>query len=112
LLIVWATVVYTLKDGNQKGKFTIDNATGKLKYKDKQTQVGHHKVTIIATDIAGTETEQLITVSVEESSLSTSVVWNSIGDHKKINANEMATATLSGTSSIVNRKLSFLIAVF
>ncbi len=104
------TVVYTLKDGNQKGKFTIDNATGKLKYKDKQTQVGHHKVTIIATDIAGNETEQLITVSVEESSLSTSVVWNSIGDDKKINANEMATATLSGTVVIIGTVTSIKIS--
>ncbi|CAC9623987.1 hypothetical protein [uncultured Gammaproteobacteria bacterium] len=104
------TVVYTLKDGNQKGKFTIDNATGKLKYKDKQTQVGQHKVTIIATDIAGNETEQLITVSVEESSLSTSVVWNSIGDDKKINANEMATATLSGTVVIIGTVTSIRIS--
>ncbi|CAC9967407.1 hypothetical protein [uncultured Gammaproteobacteria bacterium] len=104
------TVIYTLKDGNQKGKFTIDNATGKLKYKDKQTQVGHHKVTIIATDIAGNETEQLITVSVEESSLSTSVVWNSIGDDKKINANEMATATLSGTVVIIGTVTSIRIS--
>ncbi|CAC9963186.1 hypothetical protein [uncultured Gammaproteobacteria bacterium] len=58
-------VTYTLKDGNQKEKFTIDNATGELKYKKEQTQVGVHKVTIIATDVAGNETEQLITVSVK-----------------------------------------------
>jgi hypothetical protein len=74
-------VTYTLKSGFQKEKFTINSATGELRYKDKQTQVGDHKVTIIATDIAGNETEQLITVSVEESSLSTSVAWNGIGDH-------------------------------
>ena len=54
-----------LKSGFQKEKFTIDNATGELKYKDKQTQIGVHKVTIIATDVAGNEAEQLITVSVE-----------------------------------------------
>jgi hypothetical protein len=57
-------VAYTLKSGFQKEKFTI-NAAGELKYKEKQTQTGDHKVTIIATDSAGNETEQLITVSVK-----------------------------------------------
>jgi hypothetical protein len=52
-------VTYTLKDGHQKERFTIDNTTGELKYKKEQTQVGVHKVTIIATDVAGNETEQL-----------------------------------------------------
>ncbi len=94
-------VAYTLKDGFQKEKFTINSTTGKLRYRDKQTQVGDHKVTIIATDIAGNEAEQLITVSVEESSFSTSVAWNNIGDDNKINANEMAVTTLSGTVTII-----------
>jgi hypothetical protein len=58
-------VTYTLKDGHQKERFTIDNTTGELKYKKEQTQVGVHKVTIIATDVAGNETEQLITISVK-----------------------------------------------
>jgi hypothetical protein len=40
-------------------------ATGELKYKKEQTQVGVHKVTIIATDVAGNETERHITVSVK-----------------------------------------------
>jgi hypothetical protein len=31
------TVSYTLKSGFQKEKFTINNTTGELKYKDKQT---------------------------------------------------------------------------
>jgi hypothetical protein len=93
-------VTYTLKDGHQKEKFTIDD-TGELKYKEKRTQVGDHKVTIVATDIAGNKTEQLITVSVEGASLSTSVVWNGIGDDDKINANEMVAATLSGTVAII-----------
>jgi hypothetical protein len=44
------TVSYTLKNGFQKEKFTINSTTGELRYKDKQTQVGDHKVTIIATD--------------------------------------------------------------
>jgi hypothetical protein len=44
----------------QKEKYTINNTTGELKYKDKQTQVSDHKVTIVATDTAGNETEQLI----------------------------------------------------
>jgi hypothetical protein len=95
------TVSYTLKSGFQKEKFTINSTTGELRYKDKQTQVGDHKVTIIATDIAGNETEQLITVSVEESSLSTSVAWNGIGDDNEINASEMAVTTLSGTVTII-----------
>jgi hypothetical protein len=40
------TVSYTLKSGFQKEKFTINSTTGELRYKDKQTQVGDHKVTI------------------------------------------------------------------
>jgi hypothetical protein len=44
------TVSYTLKSGFQKEKFTINSTTGELKYKDKQTQVADHKVTIVATD--------------------------------------------------------------
>jgi hypothetical protein len=47
------------------------------------------------------KTEQLITVSVEGASLSTSVVWNGIGDDDIINANEMVAATLSGTVAII-----------
>jgi hypothetical protein len=42
-------------------------------------------VTIIATDIADNEPVQLITVSVKVISLSTSIVWSSIGDDDKIN---------------------------
>ncbi|AYQ56080.1 Integrins alpha chain [Bathymodiolus thermophilus thioautotrophic gill symbiont] len=57
------SVTYTLKEGNQKDKFTI-SSTGELKYQEQQTQTGVHKVTIIATDIADNKTEQLITVSV------------------------------------------------
>jgi 6-phosphogluconolactonase (cycloisomerase 2 family) len=49
-------VTYTLKSGFQIEKFTIDYATGELKYNEKQTQVGIHKVAIIATDVAGNET--------------------------------------------------------
>jgi hypothetical protein len=37
-------VTYTLKYGDQKEKFTIDNTTGELKYKEKQTQIETHKV--------------------------------------------------------------------
>ena len=94
-------VTYTLKSGFQQEKFTIDNATGELKYKKEQTQVSVHKVTIIATDVAGNETEQLITVSVKSAILSTSVTWNGIGDDGKINADEMAAATLSGTVEVI-----------
>ena len=104
------TVSYTLKSGFQKEKFTINSTTGELRYKDKQTQVSDHKVTIIATDIAGNETEQLITVSVEESSLSTSVAWNGIGDDNEINASDMATAALSGTVVIIGTVTSISIS--
>ena len=104
------TVSYTLKSGFQKEKFTINNTTGELKYKDKQTQVSDHKVTIVATDTAGNETEQLITVSVKEFSFSTSIAWNNIGDDNKINANEMAATTLSGTVAIIGTVTSISIS--
>jgi hypothetical protein len=65
ILLSSPILAYTLKSGFQKEKFTI-NAAGKLKYKEKQTQTGDHKVTIIATDSVGNETEQLITVSVKK----------------------------------------------
>jgi hypothetical protein len=42
-----------VKNGFQKEKFTINSTTGELRYKDKQTQVGDHKVNNIDTDIAG-----------------------------------------------------------
>ncbi|OJA03068.1 hypothetical protein BGC33_01510, partial [Bathymodiolus thermophilus thioautotrophic gill symbiont] len=57
-------VTYTLEDGNQKDKFTISKE-GELRYKQKQTTAHNDdKVTIIATDAAGNETRQLVTVSV------------------------------------------------
>ena len=102
------TVSYTLKNGFQKEKFTI-NAAGKLKYKEKQTQTGDHKVTIIATDSAGNETEQLITVSVKKA-LSTSIAWSGIGDDNKINANEMAATTLSGIVETIGTVTSISIS--
>jgi hypothetical protein len=71
-----------------------------LKYKEKQTQVGIHKVAIIATDVAGNETEKLITVSVKAIGLSTSIAWDRIGDNNRINADEMATATLNGKITV------------
>ncbi|SHE22239.1 Flagellar hook-length control protein FliK [Bathymodiolus brooksi thiotrophic gill symbiont] len=101
-------VAYTLKSGFQKEKFTI-NAAGELKYKEKQTQTGDHKVTIIATDSAGNETEQLITVSVKKA-LSTSIAWSGIGDDNKINANEMAATTLSGIVETIGTVTSISIS--
>jgi hypothetical protein len=50
-------------------------------------------VIIVATDVAGNEAEQPITVSVKMIGLSTSVVWSGIGDDNKVNANEMAATT-------------------
>jgi hypothetical protein len=65
-------------------------------------------VTIVATDVAGNKTEQLITVSVKVIGLSTSVVWSGIGDDHKINASEMAATTLSGAPmSVLLCKLVF-----
>ncbi|CAB5505862.1 hypothetical protein THERMOT_2233, partial [Bathymodiolus thermophilus thioautotrophic gill symbiont] len=90
-------VTYTLEDGNQKDKFTISKK-GELRYKQKQaTAHNDDKVTIIATDAAGNETRQLVTVSVKDFILSTSVVWSNIGDDNNINIAELAMATLSGT---------------
>ncbi|CAB5501490.1 hypothetical protein THERMOS_1396 [Bathymodiolus thermophilus thioautotrophic gill symbiont] len=90
-------VTYTLEDGNQKDKFTISKE-GELRYKQKQT-IAHNddKVTIIATDAAGNETKQLVTVSVKEIALFTTVIWNSISDDSIINVAELAVTTLSGT---------------
>ncbi|AYQ55811.1 alpha integrin [Bathymodiolus thermophilus thioautotrophic gill symbiont] len=94
------TVTYTLKAGEQQDKFTISN-TGELKYKQAQTQAGTHTVTIIATDIAGNTAEKTVSVSVVDISLSTSITWNNIGTDNIINTAEMATATLSGTVSVI-----------
>ncbi|OJA03595.1 FG-GAP repeat protein, partial [Bathymodiolus thermophilus thioautotrophic gill symbiont] len=90
-------VTYTLEDGNQKDKFTISKE-GELRYKQKQT-IAHNddKVTIIATDAAGNETKQLVTVSVKEIALLTTVIWNGISDDSIINIAELAVTTLSGT---------------
>jgi hypothetical protein len=67
-------------------------------------------VTIVATDLAGNKAEQLITISVKETNLSTSIVWNGIGDDNKINANEMAVTTLSGTVAIIGAVTSINIS--
>jgi hypothetical protein len=66
-------------------------------------------VTIVATDVAGNETEQLITVSVE-GALSTSIAWSDIGDDNKINANEIVATTLSGTVAIIGTVTSINIS--
>jgi hypothetical protein len=42
--------------------------------------------------------------------LSTSIVWSGIGDDHKINADEMATATLSGTVAIIGTVTSLNIS--
>ncbi|WP_180334700.1 hypothetical protein, partial [Bathymodiolus thermophilus thioautotrophic gill symbiont] len=94
------TVTYTLKAGEQQDKFTISN-TGELKYKQAQTQAGTHTVTIIATDIAGNTAEKTVSVSVVDIGLLTSITWNNIGTDNIINTAEMATATLSGTVSVI-----------
>jgi hypothetical protein len=93
-------ISYRIK-GTNADKFSITTDTGILTYKTIQTSAhDNDTVTIVATDVAGNETEQLITVSVKVISLSTSIVWSSIGDDDKINADEMTTTTLSGTVAI------------
>ncbi len=94
-------ITYSIK-GTNADKFSITTDTGILTYTEKQTTVHDNDiVTIVATDLAGNKTEQLITVSVKAVGLSISVVWNGIGDDNKINANEIASATLSGTVAII-----------
>jgi hypothetical protein len=72
------------------------------------TQTVDHKVTIIATDSSGNETEQLNTVSIKKA-LSTSIAWSGIGDDNKINANEMAATTLSGISLYFNLPAALIV---
>ncbi|SGZ76788.1 Flagellar hook-length control protein FliK [Bathymodiolus thermophilus thioautotrophic gill symbiont] len=95
-------VTYALEDGNQKDKFTISER-GELKYKQKQTTIhDDDKVTIIATDTAGNETKQLVTISVKDFVLSTTVAWDNIGGNDSINIEELAMATLGGTVTGIN----------
>jgi hypothetical protein len=54
----------------ERHKQTTD--TGILTYTEKQTSVHDNDiVTIVATDLAGNKAEQLITISVKETNLST-----------------------------------------
>jgi hypothetical protein len=85
-----------LKSGFQQEIFTIDNATGELKYKKEQTQVSVHKVTIIATDVAGNETEQLITVSVK------SAILNDISSIGVITQHKTITFTINEINATIN----------
>ena len=57
-------ITYRIK-GTNVDKFAITDDTGILTYKAIQTSVHNDTVTIVATDVAGNETEQLITVSVK-----------------------------------------------
>ena len=104
-------ITYHIK-GTNIDKFSITENTGILTYKAIQTLVhDNDTVTIVATDVAGNKTEQLITVSVKVIGLSTSVVWSGIiGDDNKINANEMAATTLSGTVAIIGAVTSINIS--
>jgi hypothetical protein len=61
-------------------------------------------------DVAGNKAERLITVSVKETNLSTSVIWGGIGNDDKINANEIATVTLNGTVAIIDAVTSINIS--
>ena len=103
-------ITYSIK-GTNADKFSITTDTGILTYTEKQTSVHDNDiVTIVATDLAGNKAEQLITISVKETNLSTSIVWNGIGDDNKINANEMAVTTLSGTVAIIGAVTSINIS--
>jgi hypothetical protein len=57
-------ITYSIK-GTNVDKFSITTDTGILTYKTIQTSVHNDTVTIVATDIAGNETERSITVSVK-----------------------------------------------
>jgi hypothetical protein len=94
-------ITYRIK-GTNADKFAITADIGILTYKTIQaTAHDNDTVTIVATDVAGNEAEQSITVSVKMIGLSTSVAWSGIGGDDKINANEMAATTLSGTVTII-----------
>jgi hypothetical protein len=80
-------------------------------FKDNTTNIYYNDtVTIIATDVAGNKTEQLIAVSVKAVDLSTSIAWNGIDNNNKIDANEIATITLSGTVAIIGTVASINIS--
>jgi hypothetical protein len=73
-------ITYSI-EGTNADKFSITTDSGILTYKAIQTLVhDNDTVTIVATDVSGNKTEQLITVSVKVIGLSTSVVWSGIGD--------------------------------
>ncbi len=57
-------ITYSIK-GTNVDKFSITSDTGILTYKAIQTSVHNDTVTIVATDVAGNETERSITVSVK-----------------------------------------------
>ncbi len=57
-------ITYSIK-GTNVDKFSITTDTGILTYKAIQTSVHNDTVTIVATDVAGNETERSITVSVK-----------------------------------------------
>ncbi|CAB9542320.1 hypothetical protein formerly called flagellar hook-length control protein FliK, partial [Bathymodiolus brooksi thiotrophic gill symbiont] len=57
-------ITYRIK-GTNADKFSITTDTGILTYKAIQTSVHNDTVTIVATDVAGNETERSITVSVK-----------------------------------------------
>ncbi|SGZ60811.1 Alkaline phosphatase [Bathymodiolus thermophilus thioautotrophic gill symbiont] len=92
-------VTYSIKNA-EDSKFLINANTGIITYRTIQTSVHDDTITIIATDAAGNTKEQSITVSVKDIDLSTSVVWNHIGN-SNINIDKLATATLSGTVAII-----------
>ncbi|CAB9544347.1 hypothetical protein BROOK1789C_1613, partial [Bathymodiolus brooksi thiotrophic gill symbiont] len=103
-------ITYRIK-GTNADKFAITTDTGILTYKTIQALAhDNDTVTIVATDVAGNEAEQPITVSVKMIGLSTSVVWSGIGDDNKLNASEMATTTLSGTVEIIGTVTSINIS--
>jgi hypothetical protein len=103
-------ITYRIK-GTNANKFAITTDTGILTYKTIQALAhDNDTVIIVATDVAGNEAEQPITVSVKMIGLSTSVVWSGIGDDNKLNASEMAATTLSGTVAIIGTVTSINIS--
>ncbi|CAB5503515.1 BspA family leucine-rich repeat surface protein, partial [Bathymodiolus thermophilus thioautotrophic gill symbiont] len=104
-------ITYSLKEATSS-KFKINADTGKVTYKTLQTSAHNNDMaTIIATDNAGNTTEQLITVSVQDIGLTTSIVWGNISNNDNIiGTSDLTTVTLSGTVFVTGTVDSISIA--
>jgi hypothetical protein len=79
-------ITYSIK-GTNADKFSITTDTGILTYKTIQTSVHNDTVTIVATDVAGNETERSITVSVKTLVQGFAINGENVGDISGIVSN-------------------------